>query len=267
MIRRSPYQSRGQNSVKALFLALALLGQPLAAAPATQASVVVFAAASLTDALQQVADSYTKASGVEVKLSFAASSALAHQIESGAPADIFVSADRDWMDFLQTHGLIRAESRQDLLSNRLALVAPAASKLSIKIEPHFPLSAALGEGRWVTGDPDSVPVGRYTQAALQHLDVWDALVSRLVRADNVRAALVLVARGEVSFGIVYETDAMIEPKVRIVDIFPPDLHPPIVYPMALTKGASAQAAAFIHYMRGPEASAVFHKLGFTTLGP
>jgi molybdate transport system substrate-binding protein len=269
MIRCKPYECGGDASMRSLFLALALalLGQPLGAAPAPQGPIVVFAAASLTDALQQMADGYTKASGVEVKLSFAASSALAHQIESGAPADIFFSADRDWMDYLQSHGLIRTESRQDLLGNRLALVVPVASKLSIKIAPHFPLAAALGDGHWVTGDPDSVPVGRYAQAALQHLDVWDALVPRLVRADNVRAALVLVARGEVIFGIVYETDAMIDAKVRVVDIFPADSHPPIVYPLALTKGANAQAAAFMQYVRGAEASAMFRKFGFKTLGP
>jgi molybdate transport system substrate-binding protein len=250
-----------------LTLALALLGQPVVAAPAVTKPVIVFAASSLTDALQQVADGFSKASGTEVKISFAASSALAHQIESGAPADVFVSADRDWMDYLQSHGLIQIDSRQDLLGNRLVLVAPAASKLSIKIVPKFPLAAALGDGHWVTGDPDSVPVGRYAKAALQYFGVWDSLLPGLVRADNVRGALTLVARGEVTFGIVYETDAMIDPKVRIVDIFPADSHAPIVYPMALTKGASAQATAFLRYARGAEAGAVFHKFGFVVPSP
>ena len=201
-----------------LVLALALIGQPVMAAEVDSAPIVVFAAASLTDAMQQVADGYSKSSGTTVKISFAASSALAHQIESGAPADVFVSADRDWMDYLQSHGLIQIDSRQDLLGNRLVLVAPAASKLSIKIAPKFPLAAALGDGHWVTGDPDSVPVGRYAKAALQHLGVWDSLLSGLVRADNVRGALTLVARGEVAFGIVYDTDAMVDSKVRVVDI-------------------------------------------------
>jgi molybdate transport system substrate-binding protein len=250
-----------------LVLALALIGQPVMAAAADTAPIVVFAAASLTDAMQQVADGYSKSSGTAVKISFAASSALAHQIESGAPADVFVSADRDWMDFLQSHGLIQIDSRQDLLGNRLALVAPTASKLSIKIAPKFPLAAALGDGHWVTGDPDSVPVGRYAKAALQHLGVWDSLVPGLVRADNVRGALTLVARGEVAFGIVYETDAMVDAKVRVVDIFPADSHPPIVYPMALTKGASPQATAFVRYARGTEAAAVFRKFGFAVLSP
>jgi molybdate transport system substrate-binding protein len=255
--------------VKNLFLALALLllGQPLMAAPPDTAPIVVFAASSLTDAMQQVADGYSKSSGAVVKISFAASSALAHQIESGAPADVFVSADRDWMDYLQAHGLIQVESRQDLLGNRLVLIAPAGSTLSIKIAPKFPLAAALGDGHWVTGDPDSVPVGRYAKAALQHLGVWDALVPGLVRADNVRGALTLVARGEVKFGIVYETDAMVEPKVRIVDVFAADSHPPIVYPLALTKGAGPQAAAFIRYVHGADAAAVFRKFGFAVLTP
>ncbi len=250
-----------------LGLALALMGQPVMAAALDTAPVVVFAAASLTDAMQQVADGYSKGSSTAVKISFAASSALAHQIESGAPADVFVSADRDWMDYLQSHGLIQIESRQDLLGNRLVLVAPAASKLTIKIAPKFPLAAALGDGHWVTGDPDSVPVGRYAKAALQHLGVWDSLVPGLVRADNVRGALTLVARGEVAFGIVYETDAMVDAKVRVVDIFPADSHPPILYPMALTKGASAQATAFVRYARGAEAAAVFRKFGFAVLSP
>ncbi len=250
-----------------LALVLALLGQPAMAAPAATAPMVVFAAASLADALQQVAGGYSKASGVEVRVSFAASSALAHQIESGAPADVFVSAERDWMDYQQSHGLIQIGSRQDLLGNRLVLVAPAASSLSIKIAPNFPLAAALGGGHWATGDPDSVPVGRYAKAALQHLGVWDSLLPGLVRADNVRGALTLVARGEVAFGIVYETDAMVDPKVRIVDIFPADSHPPIVYPIALTKGASTQATAFVRYARGAEAAAVFRKFGFAVLSP
>jgi molybdate transport system substrate-binding protein len=255
--------------VKNLFLvlALALIGLPVMAAEVDSAPIVVFAAASLTDAMQQVADGYSKSSGTTVKISFAASSALAHQIESGAPADVFVSADRDWMDYLQSHGLIQIESRQDLLGNRLVLVAPAASKLSIKIAPKFPLAAALGNGHWVTGDPDSVPAGRYAKAALQHLGVWDSLLPGLVRADNVRGALTLVARGEVAFGIVYETDAMVDSKVRVVDIFPADSHPLIVYPMALTKGASAQATAFVRYVRGAEAAAVFRKFGFAVLSP
>ena len=248
-----------------LVLALALIGLPVMAAEVDSAPIVVFAAASLTDAMQQVADGYSKSSGTTVKISFAASSALAHQIESGAPADVFVSADRDWMDYLQSHGLIQIESRQDLLGNRLVLVAPAASKLSIKIAPKFPLAAALGNGHWVTGDPDSVPAGRYAKAALQHLGVWDSLLPGLVRADNVRGALTLVARGEVAFGIVYETDAMVDSKVRVVDIFPADSHPVDVDAVQLEKGA--QATAFVRYVRGAEAAAVFRKFGFAVLSP
>ncbi|MFI4889827.1 MAG: molybdate ABC transporter substrate-binding protein [Steroidobacterales bacterium] len=250
-----------------VLLALVVLpaAAPAAAPAAGTAPVVVFAAASLTDAMQQVADEFTSSSGIAVKLSFAASSALARQIESGAPADVIISADRDWMDFLQGRGLIRADSRQDLLGNRLVLVAPLGGALDLRIAPGFPLATALGDGHWVTGDPDSVPVGRYAQAALQYLGVWDALAPRLVRADNVRGALALVARGEVWFGIVYATDAKAEPRVRVVDTFPADSHPPIVYPIALTRAANAQAAAFVHYVRGPEAAKVFRKFGFVTL--
>jgi molybdate transport system substrate-binding protein len=250
-----------------LTLALALLGPPVLAASGERAPVVVFAAASLTDAMQQVADGFSRASGTEVKISFAASSALAHQIESGAPADVFVSADRDWMDYLQGHGLIQSDSRRDLLGNSLVLIAPAASRLSLKIAPGFALAGALGGGHWVTGDPDSVPVGRYAKAALQHLGVWDSVLPGLVRADNVRGALTLVARGEAVFGVVYATDATIEPKVRVVDTFPADSHAPIVYPMALTKNAGAPGAAFVRYARGPEAVAVYRKFGFTVLSP
>ncbi len=236
-----------------------------AGATAAGAPVVVFAAASLTDALQQVAADFTASSGIAVKVSFASSAALARQIDSGAPADVFFSADRDWMDYLQGRGLIRADSRRDLLGNRLVLVAPLGAALNMRIAPGFPLAAALGDGRWVTGDPDSVPVGRYARAALQHLGVWDALAPHLVRAENVRAALALVARGEVWFGIVYATDAMVEPKVRVVDIFPADSHPPIVYPIALTRDARAQAAAFLDYARGAGAAEVFRRFGFIPL--
>jgi len=234
---------------------------------ADRPDILVFAAASLTDAVLALADGFGKSSGITVRTSFAASSALARQIESGAPADVFFPADQDWMDYLQNRGLIRADSRRDVLGNRLVLVVPATSTLALRIGTGSALPAALGAGHWVTGDPDSVPVGRYARAALQRLGVWDALTPGLVRADNVRAALTLVARGEVAFGVVYATDAMIEPKVRVADVFPADLHPPIVYPIALTKGAVASAATFLTFVRGPEAAIVFRKFGFVTLNP
>jgi molybdate transport system substrate-binding protein len=227
--------------------------------------IVVFAAASLTDALQVLGADYSKATGNGVKFSFAASSALARQIESGAPADVFFSADIDWMDYLQTRKLVQAGSRHDLLGNRLVLIAPADSTVTLKIAPHFALAQALGKSRLATGDPDSVPVGRYAQAALTKLGVWDSIADRLVRAENVRAAMAFVARGEVPLGIVYKTDALVDKGVRVVDTFPADSHPPITYPIALTAGAKSGAARFADYLRTPTADAVFVKYGFVPL--
>ncbi len=200
----------------------------------------MFAAASLTDVLQQAGPLYTKQSNVEVKFSFAASSALAKQIESGARADAFLSADQDWMNYLQERKLIKVDTRSDLLGNRLVLIAPKDSKVTLKLQKGAPLLAALGpNGRLSTGDPDSVPVGKYAKTALGNLDLWSAIEPRLVRADNVRVALMYVARGEAPLGIVYATDAAAEPQVRVVDLFPESSHAPITYPMAATTSASA----------------------------
>jgi molybdate transport system substrate-binding protein len=228
-------------------------------------AIVVFAAASLAEVLQELGADFGKSTGIGVKFSFAASSALARQIESGSPADLFFSADLDWMDYLQARKLIQAESRRDVLGNQLVLIAPAASTLALKIAPHFALAAALGNGRLATGDPDSVPAGRYGRAALTTLGVWDQVADRLVRAENVRAALAFVERAEVPLGIVYKTDALIDKGVRIVDTFPADSHPPITYPLALTVGAKVVAAQFAAYLSKPAASAVFVKYGFTAL--
>jgi len=228
-------------------------------------AIVVFAAASLADVLQELGADFSKSTGVGVKFSFAASSALARQIESGAPADVFFSADLDWMDYLQAHKLIQPESRRDVLGNQLVLIAPAASTLELKIAPQFALAAALGKGRLATADPDSVPAGRYARAALTTLGVWNAVADRLVRAENVRAALAFVERGEVPLGIVYKTDALIDKGVRIVDTFPADSHPPITYPIALTVGARSVAAQFADYLSMPGASAIFVKYGFVAL--
>ena len=238
---------------------------PATAPPAR--SIVVFAAASLTDSLQELTADFKKSTGIDVKLSFAASSALARQIESGAPADAFFSADIEWMDYLGVRKLIQADSRRDLLGNRLVLVAPSASTIMLKIAPHFGLAEALGKGRLATGDPDSVPVGRYARAALTSLGVWSAVENRLVRAENVRAALALVDRGEVPLGIVYRTDALIDHGVRLVDVFPADSHPPIAYPLALTTGARSGAREFADFLRTPTAAAVFVKYGFVPLQP
>lgn len=250
-----------------LALGSALMARHAVAADTKANTILVFAAVSLTDALIEIAGKFEASSGVSVKTSFAASSALARQIESGAPADIFFSADRDWMDELQSHGLIQPASRVDLLGNRLVLVAPQGTAVKLRIEPGTGLRDMLGDARWATGDPDSVPVGRYARAALQRLGAWDAISGRLVRTDNVRAALALVARGEVAFGIVYQTDALIESRVRVVDVFPADSHPAIVYPVALTRSAGAAAEPFMHYLRSPAASEVFRRFGFLTPSP
>jgi len=251
-----------------LLLAAAVLLRPAAAGAADAdgaPSIIVFAAASLTDALEELSTDFGKSSGIKVKPSFAASSALARQIESGAPADIFFSADLEWMDYLEQRKLIREGSRHDLLGNRLVLIAPARSPLDLTIEPGFGLAEALGKGRLATGDPDSVPAGRYARAALTSLGVWNSVASRLAPAESVRAALALVDRAEVPLGIVYETDALIDKAVRIVGVFPEDTHPPITYPIALTVGAKVGAADFVAYLRTPQADAVFHKYGFVPL--
>ncbi len=238
-----------------------------AAAPATakDPALVVFAAASLTNVLQELGDGFTRETGIAVKFSFLASSALARQIENGAPADVFFSADVAWMDYLQTRKLIDSESRHDVVGNRLVLIAPADSLVRLSIGPNFPLAAALAKGRLATGDPDSVPVGRYARAALMNLGVWTAVEPRLVRADSVRAALSFVDRGEVPLGIVYETDALIDKNVRIVDVFPASTHDPIVYPIALTAKRSPGAARFIAHVRGPAGDLIFKAYGFTPL--
>lgn len=242
-------------------VAIALLAQPVLAAE--REPLIVFAAASLTDVLQQAGPLYTQQSNVPVKFSFAASSALAKQIESGAQVDAFFSADQDWMNYLQERRLIKVETRADLLGNRLALIAPKDSKVTLKLQRGAPLLAALGaDGRLSTGDPDSVPVGKYAKAALGNLDLWSSIEPRLVRADNVRVALMYVARGEAPLGIVYATDAAVEPQVRIVDLFPESSHAPITYPVAATTNASPETDSFLKFLRSDAARAIFTKAGF-----
>ena len=226
----------------------------------------VFAAASLVDVLQEIGSAYTSATGTKVEFSFAASSTLARQVENGAQADVFCSADQQWMDYLQQRGLIQPTTRHDLAGNHLALVAPADSAVQLQIHPGFALRSALKDGRLATGDPDSVPVGRYARAALTSLGVWHEIEDRLVLADDARRALVFVAGGEAPLGIVYETDARAEKRVRIVGLFPPDSHPPIAYPVALTAAAQARAADFVAFLRGPVGMAAFRKYGFSVPG-
>ena len=251
-----------------LLLALAvLLTLPFGgAARAADRELLVFAAASLTNVLERIGPMYTKDTGQAVKFSFAASSALARQIESGASVDVFVSADLEWMDFVQARGLIERDSRRDLLGNRLVLIAPASSKTELEIAKGFPLGRALGKGgRLATGDPDYVPVGKYARQALTSLGVWTDVADRLVRADNVRTALAYVARGETPLGIVYTTDAKVEPRVRIVGEFPEDTHLPITYPVAVVRGARDGAARFVESLSGDAAGETFREFGFLTL--
>ncbi|CEJ10119.1 Molybdate-binding periplasmic protein precursor [bacterium YEK0313] len=226
--------------------------------------VLVFAAASLQTALNAIAAEWQKETGKRVTFSYAASSALARQMEQGAPADMFASADLEWMNWVAERNLIRPATRETLLANRLVLIAPAELATSLKIAPGFALAEAVGESRLATGDPRAVPVGRYAQAALTHLGVWDQVRPRIAGADNVRAALALVARGEARYGIVYTTDARTEPRVKVVDTFPADSHPPVLYPFALTAGSThSDAAAFLAYLRSPTAVRIFEAEGFS----
>ncbi len=223
----------------------------------------VFAAASLKDALDDVIKTYQEKTGDKVVVSYAASSALAKQIESGAPADIFISADLDWMDYLDKRNLIKTGTRANLLRNRIVLIAPVSSTASVKIAPNFPLATLLGSDRLSMADPDSVPAGKYGKAALESLGVWKDVQSKVAPGQDVRAALVLVARREAPFGIVYKTDALIEKGVRIVDTFPESAHPPIIYPAALiATSKSAGAENFVKALNQAPARATFEKYGF-----
>jgi molybdate transport system substrate-binding protein len=232
--------------------------------PAQAQDLTVFAAASLKEALDEAEQQFQRANGQKVVVSYAASPALAKQIENGAPADVFISADPGWMDYLAKRQLINTATRTNLLRNRLVLIAPADSRLTARIVPGFPLAKLLGGGRLAVADPDSVPAGKYARAALEKLGVWASVEPRLARGDNVRAALNFVARGETPLGIVYQTDAYAEKKVKVVAQFPADTHPPIIYPAALTAGARhAAAPAFLAFLKSKAARAVFEKYGFS----
>jgi len=223
---------------------------------------IVFAAASLKNALDEI----SATSALKPTISYAASSALARQIESGAPAAVFVSADLDWMDYLDRRKLIQPGTRRNLLGNKLVLIAPAGSNVNAPIRKGFDLAALLGSGRLSLGDPRHVPAGKYAKQALETLGVWDSVSGRLAPAENVRVALALVARGEAPLGIVYATDAASEPRVRVAGIFPDGSHVPIVYPAALISGArEPEAAAFLLLLSSPAAARIFQKHGFTPL--
>jgi molybdate transport system substrate-binding protein len=246
----------------AALLCCGLVGPAGAAEPASR-PVTVFAAASLTNVLDELGKEFTRTTGIPVRFSFASSSILARQIESGAGADVFFSADQEWMDYLERRSRLQKSSRRNVAGNQLVLIAPRASGAQLVIEPGFPLLAALGRGRLATGDPDSVPVGRYARAALTSLGVWDEVADRLVRADDVRHALMFVARGEAPLGIVYATDARVDERVRIVGTFPADSHLPITYPVALTRRAGPDAERFVQFVVGDAGRAAFERSGFT----
>lgn len=236
------------------------------AAPAHAVEVTVYAAASLSQALQEAVQAWKARTGHVVRASFAASSTLARQIENGAPAALFLSADEAWMDYLAQRGRLVPGSRVDLLGNRLVLVTPADRPQEVRLAPGFDLAAVLGKGRLATGDPAHVPVGKYAQAALTRLGVWPQAQPRLVRADSVRAALAYVERGEAAAGIVYATDAAVAPRVHVAGVFPADSHPRIVYPMALVAGQDSEAARALHdFLQGQEAAEVFMRHGFAVL--
>lgn len=246
-------------------LILLLLALTIGAMPAAAAGPLVLAAASLQESLSAVADAWGRAGHERPVLSFAASSALARQILAGAPADLFVSADEAWMDTVAKAGGIVPGSRRPLLTNQLVLVAPVAKARTVAIRPGFPLSALLGTGRLAMGDPDAVPAGLYGREALTRLGEWDAVAPKVARAENVRAALALVERGETPYGIVYRTDALASKAVRIVGTFPAASHTPIVYPAALlTAARNRDAAPFLRYLASPGAQAIFRRYGFGT---
>jgi molybdate transport system substrate-binding protein len=249
---------------KRLFPVMAAL-LVLAGSPVRAADTTVFAAASLTDALKEIGAAYKQDTGRTVVFSFAASSALARQIEASSGADIFISADTDWMDYLDKKGLIAPGTRENLLGNTLVLIAPADSPVKLTIVPHFDLKGALGGGKLALADPNAVPAGKYAKAALTTLGVWDSVASSVVPAENVRVALAYVAQGEAPLGAVYATDAKAEPRVRVVDTFPAGSYPPVIYPAALVKDAGPEARPFLAYLSGAKARAIFVKDGFTPL--
>ena len=226
---------------------------------------LVLAAASLQESLSAAADAWAAQGHDRPLLSFAASSALARQIEAGAPADLFLSADEPWMDAIAAKGLIKRGTRVSFLTNRLVLVAPADQKSRITVRRGFPLARALGNNRLAMADPASVPAGKYGKAALTALGVWPALSDRIAAAENVRAALAMVERRQAPFGIVYETDARATKAVRIAGIFPAASHPPITYPLALlTRSTHREAAGFRHFLLSPRGKAIFQRYGFGT---
>ena len=247
----------------ALTIACGLASPP---ASAQEKGLTVFAAASMKNALDEVDAAYTAKTAVKVTASYAASSALAKQIDQGAPADIFLSADTDWMDYATKEKTIKTDTRTNLLGNSIVLIAPKDFSIDkVTIASGFDLAKLAGNGRIATGDVNSVPVGKYAKAALEKLGAWDAAAPKFAMAESVRAALTLVARGEAVLGIVYATDAKVEPQVKIVGTFPADSHPPIIYPVAATTSAGPGATDYLAFLHSQAAKTIFEKYGFTFL--
>jgi molybdate transport system substrate-binding protein len=255
------------HRIAGLFASLLVLyGLATAPAAAEDKVLTIFAAASMKNALDDIDAAFTVRTGIKVNASYAASSTLAKQIEQGAPADVFVSADTDWMDYAVGKKDINEATRVNLLGNSIVLIAPKDSKIGdVTIGPGFDLADLAGAGRVATGDVKAVPVGKYAKAALEKLGAWTAAESKFAMADSVRAALTLVARGEAVLGIVYSTDAKVEPGVKIVGSFPPDSHPPVIYPVAATTTAKPEANDYLAWLRSQAAKAVFEKYGFVYL--
>lgn len=259
------------NQTKRMWLAGvigALIGLlPASKAALAQTPVVVFAAASLKNALDDAVTAWSKETGKNAKVSYAASSALAKQIEAGAPADLFFSADLDWMDYVAKKDAIRPETRTNLLRNALVLIAPKDKADAIALAPGLDLAGRLGDSRLAVANVDAVPAGKYGKAALERLGAWNGVKDKLAQAENVRAALLLVARGEAPLGIVYATDAVSDPSVRVVGTFPADSHPPVIYPLAVTKDSTnPDAASLLAYLRSAPARVFFERQGFNVIG-
>jgi molybdate transport system substrate-binding protein len=251
----------------AFLIALSILfGSATSPAAAQDKTLTVFAAASMKNALDDIDAAYTAKTGVKIVVSYAASSALARQIEQGAPADIFASADIDWMDYATSRKTINEPTRVNLLGNTIVLIAPKDSKVdNVTIGQGFDLSKLAGDGKIATGDVKAVPVGKYAKASLEKLGAWSAAEPKFAMAESVRAALTLVSRGEAALGIVYPTDAKVDPGVKIVGTFPADSHPAIIYPVAATTTAKPEAADYLAFLRSTAAKAIFEKYGFRFL--
>ena len=247
-----------------IFCGFLLIHGSLTLSNADSPQIRVFAAASLTNAITELSEMYAKKNSIKVVPSFASSSTLAKQIENGAPADVFLSADLQWMDYLADKKALVEGTRFNLLGNKLVLISPASSDVKITIAPGLDLAKYLGNGRLATGDPDHVPAGKYAKSALEKLGMWPFVADKLARASDVRSALAWVEKGEAPLGIVYSTDAAVSKQVRVVAYFPDDSYPPIVYPAALLKSnTEPKAKDFLNYLKSDEAKKVFEKFGFT----